>query len=99
MSHATDFPALPGVPRSTPADLTAPSCLIGAPGSLAPLERTIEGRRIAAGRPHQSFAYRVNNLSRWLANDCRSLLLNAGGPPVLIPLARSVSMKSRMLSR
>ena len=47
----------------------------------------------------QPFAYLVNILSRWLANDCRSLLLNAGGPPVCIPLARNVSMKSRMLSR
>ena len=98
-SHPAGFLTLRAAPRPKLANPTAPSCLIGAPGSLAPLERTIEGRRIAAGRPHQSFAYRVNNLSRWLANDCRSLLLNAGGPPVCIPLARNVSMKSRMLSR
>ena len=30
---------------------------------------------------------------------CRSRVLNAGGPPVWTPLARNVSMKSRMLSR
>ena len=47
----------------------------------------------------QPFAYLASILSRWLANDCRSLLLNAGGPPVCIPLPRNVSMKSRMLSR
>ena len=47
----------------------------------------------------QPFAYLVNILSRRFANDCRSLLVKAGGPPVYIPLARNVSMKSRMLSR
>ena len=47
----------------------------------------------------QPFAYRVSIRSRWLANDCRSLLLSAGGPPVCIPLDRKVSMKSRMLRR
>ena len=99
MSHATDFATLSDVLRLTLENLTAPSCPVGAPGSLAPLDLNIEGGRMASGRPHQSFAYRVNNLSRWLANACRSLLLNAGGPPVCIPLARNVSMKSRMLSR
>ena len=46
----------------------------------------------------QLFAYLVSIPSRWLANDRRSLPLNAGSPPVCIPLARIVSMKSRMLS-
>lgn len=64
MSHATDFLTLPDVPRLTLANLAAPSCLVGAPRSLAPLELTIKGRRFTAGRPHQFFAYRVNNLSR-----------------------------------
>ena len=47
----------------------------------------------------QPFAFLVSIPSRWLANDRRSLPLNAGGPPVCIPLTRIVSMKSRMLSR
>ena len=49
MSNATDFMALPDVPRLTLANLTAPSCLVGAPGSLAPLDLTIEGGRIVPG--------------------------------------------------
>ncbi len=49
MSHATDFVTLPDAARLTLANLTAPSCLVGAPGSLAPLDLTIEGGRIAAG--------------------------------------------------
>ena len=49
MSRTTDFVPLPDVPRLTLANLTAPSCLVGAPGSLAPLDLTIEGGRIAAG--------------------------------------------------
>ena len=49
MSHAADFMALPDTPRLTLANLTAPSCLVGASGSLAPFEITIEGGRIAAG--------------------------------------------------
>ena len=50
-------------------------------------------------RMTQPCAHLVNILSRRLANNCRSLLVNADGPPVYIPLARNVSMKSRMLSR
>ena len=49
MSKATDFVTLPDVPRLTLANLTAPSCLIGARGSLAPLDLTIEGGRIVPG--------------------------------------------------
>lgn len=49
MSHATDFATLPDVPRLTLANLTAPSCLVGAPGSLTSVDLTIEGGRIAAG--------------------------------------------------
>lgn len=41
MSHATDLVTLPDVPRLTLANLTAPACLVGAPGSLAPLDRTL----------------------------------------------------------
>ena len=48
MSHATDFATLPDVPRLTLANLTAPSCLVGAPGSLASVDLTIEGGRIVA---------------------------------------------------
>ena len=48
MSHATDFVNLPDVPRLTLANLTAPACLVGAPGSLAPFDITIEGGRIVA---------------------------------------------------
>ena len=48
MSRTTDFATLPDAPRLTLANLTAPSCLVGASGSLAPLELTIEGGRIAA---------------------------------------------------
>ena len=44
MNHTTDFVTLPDAPRLTLANLTAPSCLVGAPGSLAPLDLTIEGR-------------------------------------------------------
>ena len=58
-----------------------------------------DSRRSSTEGNTQPFVCLVNILSRWLANDCRSLLLNAGGPPVCIPLARNVSMKSRMLSR
>ena len=50
MSQTTDFVTLPDVPRVTLANLAAPSCLVGAPGSLAPLDLTIERGRIAAGR-------------------------------------------------
>ena len=49
MSHATDFATLPDVPRLTLANLTAPSCLVGAPGRLAPLDLTVEGGRIVTG--------------------------------------------------
>ena len=49
MSGTTDFMTLPDVPRLTLANLTAPACLVGAPGSLAPLDLTIEGGRIVAG--------------------------------------------------
>ena len=62
--HPADFATLPDVPRLTLANQTAPSRPIGAPGRLAPLELTIEGRRSVSGRPHQSLAYRVNNRSR-----------------------------------
>ena len=49
MSRTTDFVTLPDVPRLTLANLTAPSCLVGASGSLAPLDLTIEGGRIVRG--------------------------------------------------
>ena len=49
MSHSMDFVTLPDVPRLTLANLTVPSCLVGASGSLAPFEITIEGGRIASG--------------------------------------------------
>ena len=58
-----------------------------------------DSRRGSVQGTTQPFAHLVNILSRPLANDCRSLLVNADGPPVYIPLARNVSMKSRMLSR
>ena len=58
-----------------------------------------DSRRGSVQGTTQPFAHLVNILSRPLANDCRSLLVNAAGPPVYIPLARNVSMKSRMLSR
>ena len=58
-----------------------------------------DSRRRSVQGTTQPFAHLVNILSRPLANDCRSLLVNADGPPVYIPLARNVSMKSRMLSR
>ena len=59
----------------------------------------LDSRRDSVQGITQPFAYLVNIWSRRLANDCRSLLVNAGGPPVYIPLALNVSMKSRMLSR
>ena len=49
MSSAKDFVTLPDVPRLTLANLTAPSCLVGAPGSLASLDLTIEGGRLVSG--------------------------------------------------
>ena len=49
MSHSMDFATLLDVPRLTLANLTVPSCLVGASGSLAPFEITIEGGRIASG--------------------------------------------------
>ena len=49
MSRTTDFVTLPDVPRLTLANLTAPSCLVGASGSLAPLDLTIEGGQIVRG--------------------------------------------------
>ena len=49
MSHAAHFVTLPDVPRLTLANLTAPSCLVGAPGSLSPLDLTIEGGRSVPG--------------------------------------------------
>ena len=49
MSHSMDFVTLPDAPCLTLANLTVPSCLVGASGSLAPFEITIEGGRIASG--------------------------------------------------
>lgn len=43
---SADFLTLPQAPRLTLANLTAPACLTGAPGSLAPLSLTIEGGRM-----------------------------------------------------
>ena len=47
-----------------------------------------DSRRGSVQRTTQPFAHLVNIRSRPLANDCRSLLVNADGPPVYIPLAR-----------
>ena len=49
MSHSMDFVTLPDAARLTLANLTAPSCLVGAAGSLALLDLTIEGGRIVPG--------------------------------------------------
>ena len=43
--------------------------------------------------------YLVSNVSRLFAKDCRSLWLSGGGPPVSIPLARKVSIKSLIFRR
>ena len=49
MSLQADFATLPDVPRLTLANLTAPACLTGNPGSITPLELTIEAGHIVSG--------------------------------------------------
>lgn len=60
-------------------------------GNRAPAKRN------SLKRPQLAFCAR--NRSRLFANARRSAWLIVGGPPVFIPLARNVSIKSRIVKR